>query len=288
MIDLGSPELKPFSDVIEIELPAPDSLPEVIVGSIVTDGADRRGRIGILAVTSQLDIVGLTAATVCECGKEATILTSHGHITFEGVSYLRDEIEPESPIGALVCAIPLLGALRLRSEFAGLDAALRPVEPTAECRRAFLHRGAERIALGSTVATHATVYRDVGGVRKIYHGAVQIDACGVGFLRGDAGSAVCNEFGEPIGLLVGVQGQLAIVAPLAPLLRAAGMTPLSTFEASRQFVRALRANEKSYIEQLISAEQNSITTRTDFTYQDNMIRSSKDQFAAFFAERKVA
>ncbi len=288
MIEFNILDPESLSDVIDIELPSPDDLPEVIAGNIVTDGRARLGRVGLLVVTPQLNVVALTAATVVDCGEEATIITNLGRVECASVNYLRDEIEPESPIGALVCAVPLLGALRGRSEFAGLDASLPPVEPTTQCARAFLHRGTERIPLGRTVATYATIYRDVSGVRRTYHGAVQIYAKGVEFVRGDAGSAVCDELGAPIGLLVGVQEELAIIAPLAPLLSAAGMVPLSAFEASRQFVKALRANENAYVQQLISAEQTVIAERTTYTYRDNEISSSKKQFEAFFAEDRAA
>ncbi|HEX7855950.1 MAG TPA: hypothetical protein VF503_19880 [Sphingobium sp.] len=269
--------------MIELELPELDLLPVVSAGAVITDGEDRRGRLGFLALTSQRDIVGLTTSSIVENGANAWIVAGAEHIASGPICPIRDSIDPESPIDALVSMVPIVKSVYLRADFAGLEESKVPALPVIDGKATTLYRGASRIALGPVVATHATVYRKVEDRRIVYYGGAQVETDGQTLQRGDAGAAVCNERGEPIGVLVGAEGNLAILAPLAPLLHAAQLTPLSLFEASRHFDLALKSAESEYEDRIVAVEK-AVRSVTDISHEQLVLAPSAPAIAKLLEE----
>ena len=233
----------------------PNLLPAVIAGARVSHAAQHHGRMGLIVVTPQREILGLTVTTVVPDGKHAIVQAAGSSVRSGLCRRLTAEGEADSPVSSLICGIPFTGPICVRSEFAGLEAARYPEYPRIDEGSLFLLRGQQHVFLGGVVASGATVYRQCGETRSIYYGALEIELPSCETLRdGDAGAAVVSDEGIPIGLLVGEKDGLAVVAPLAPLFRVAQLKPLSVLEASRHLGLAIQMIEKKVLAELITQE----------------------------------
>ena len=230
----------------------PSYVPQVAAGAKIARG-DAFGRIGLMAVTAQREIVALTVATVIGDGEAAIIYAGERRIRTSAARQITGELEGDSPVACLICAVPINSSMRPRSEFGGLEEASDPTTPKAGTPL-FLERELQRVPLGDLVGFGATFYRQKPGRRMVYHGALEIDTTSGVLLRGDAGLAVTTQEGAPVGLLVGIRGTIAIVAPLEDAFRAARLRPLKARDASRHFGTALIKSHGEWLADFMTQE----------------------------------